>query len=717
MNPILFSPNTTEFNSNGIGVLTDAISCYVTEVCNGSYELSMQYPVTGHRYENIAEDYIILAKPNQTDSPQAFRIYSISKPLNGVVSINAEHISYQLTNIPVLGFTANTVSDALSKITTYSMETNPFTFWTDKVTEATYSQKVPMSARSILGGVDGSILDVYGGEYKFDNFVVRLYNSRGSDNGVTISYGKNLTGITCDTDLSNVVTGVLGYWQSEDEVVTGTTQYSDEQPKSYKRVRTLDCSTVFAEKPTVEQINGYCQSYLKSQYQSTKVSVSVEFVNLGDSEEYKQYKNLESVSLCDIVHVKHSTYGIDVKTKVVKTVYDTLLERYSKIEIGSVQANITNTIANQQKEQSNNVNRSYLQQIIKSTTNSITGNSGGHVVLYPPNNPQEILIMDTDDVNTATNVWRWNSGGLGYSSTGYNGQYSTAITMDGQIVADFISAGTLQGIKIIGDFGSIGGFTMSGNSLTAEWSYTYPEFTEDDANKVQGYIVGTTELTDDEKKKYDVNFDGILQPVDARIIQKIALGVLPRTVTGTVTIGSSDATEVIKILGTGGSMDGQELIIGIGGLRATSAVLKRASIDSLSGVQVRLEGDASLMDIDGSLTVGGTTTINGYLKEPVLLTTSDYFDDGLLANAYDCYWYQYSTLIISFNFYVNMQSCFVVPTSYFATTNKDRRVQYIVPNNGNEYMEVYKVDDTRVHVGVSSGALVDKHLSVMIWGI
>lgn len=714
MNPILFSPNTTEFNNNGIGVLTDAISCYVTEVCNGSYELSMRYPVTGQRYDNIAEDYIILAKPNQTDSPQAFRIYSISKPLNGVVSINAEHISYQLTNIPVLGFTASTVSDALAKITTYSMETNPFTFWTDKVTEATYSQKVPMSARSILGGVDGSILDVYGGEYKFDNFVVRLYNSRGSDNGVTISYGKNLTGITCDTDLSYVVTGVLGYWQSEDEVVTGTTQYSNEQPQSYKRVCTLDCSTVFSEKPTVEQINNYCQSYLKSQYQSPKISVSVEFVNLGDSEEYKQYKNLESVSLCDIVHVKHSAYGIDVNTKVVKTVYDVILERYSKIEIGSVRANIANTIANQQKEQSNNVNKSYLQQIIKSTTNAITGNSGGHVVLYPPNNPQEILIMDTDDVNTATKVWRWNSGGLGYSSTGYNGPYSTAVTMNGQIVADFISAGTLQGIKIIGDFGSIGGFTMSGNSLTAEWSYTYPAFTKSDATKLQKYLLGQVELTDYEKKKYDTNFDGLLQSVDARIIQKIALGTLPRTVTGTVTIGSSDATEVVKILGTSGSMEGQELILGIGGLKAASALLERASITDLYDCGIH---KASSISVTGSLSVDGNTNIKGYLKKPTQLLATGLLDNGFMSGPFNCNWGSYNMLVIQCCYYGNVLFTAVVDVALqFSATSPGNRIIFSWPTTPIGTVEVYQNGTNSVYVVVGS-ELLNKHTQIQIWGL
>ena len=317
-------------------------------------------------------------------------------------------------------------------------------------------------------------------------------------------------------------------------------------------------------------------------------------------------------------------------------------------------------------------------------------------------------------MNTATKVWRWNSGGLGYSSTGYNGPYSTAVTMDGQIVADFISAGTLQGIKIIGDFGTIGGFTMSGNSLTAEWSYTYPEFTEDDALKVQAYIIGQTELTDDEKKKYDVNFDCMINSFDALRIQKIADGLLPRTATGTVTIGSSDATEVIKIVGTSGAVSNQELSIGLGGIKAAGAVLNSASIGNLYDCRIY---DASHVDVSGSLTVNGTTTINGYLKEPSLLATSEYFDNGLSADVLDCYWYQYSALIISFNFYANMQNCSVVPTSYFSTTSQERRVQYIVPNSNNEYVEVYQKSDSTVYVGLSSTSLLDKHLSVMIWGI
>ena len=717
MIPILFSPESNVFNNNGIGALHDALSCSVTEVRNGLYELSMTYSVYGKRYNDIQEDCIIVAKPNQTGNPQAFRVYSISKPTNGVVTINAEHISYQLSSIPVAGFSADNVSDALSKIATNSTEDNPFTFWTDKETNASYSKSIPLSARSILGGVDGSILDVYGGEYEFDNYTVKLHNNRGNDNGVLISYGKNLTGITCDTDASSIVTGVLGYWQSGEDTVIGNTQYSDKQLSSYKRVKTLDCSANFTDKPTIEQINNYCASYLKSQYQSPKVSMSVEFINLGDSEEYKQYRNLESVSLCDTVRVKYPMYGVDVKTKVVKTVYNVLLERYSKIELGSVQANIANTIADQQKAQTSTVSKSLLEQVIKSTTNAITGNSGGYVVLYPPNNPQEILIMDTNNVNTATKVWRWNSGGLGYSSTGYDGPYSTAVTMDGQIVADFISAGTLQGIKIVGDFGSIGGFTMSKNSLTAEWSYTYPEFTEDDARKVQSYILGQTELTDDEKKKYDTNFDGLLQSQDARTIQKIALGVLPRTVTGTVTIGSSDATEVIKILGTSGAMEGQKFSIGIGGLQAAAAVLDRISVNTLYGNQVLLKGDSALMDINGNLSVGGTTNIKGYLKTSTVLAETEYFDNGYTNFALPCPWALYDTLVVGFFLYNNMWNSVAVPTSYFAQTNDSSRVQFFWPNENGEYVEVYKTSDSQVYVGLSSTALVDKHIYVKIWGV
>lgn len=716
MKPVLFAPNATTFNTNGIGVLSDAVSCTVTEVRNGLYELTMKYPVTGNRYSDISEDCIVVAKPNQNGTRQPFRIYSISKPTNGVVEIGAEHISYQLSSIPVSGFTASTVSEALAKLKSNSLENNPFTFMTDKTTKASYSKSIPLSARSILGGVDGSILDVYGGEFDFNGYLVRLLNERGKDTGMVIAYGKNLTGVVCDTDMSCVVTGVLGYWQTEEATVVGTTQYSDDQPASYKRVRTLDCSANFMEKPTPDQIDSYCRSYLKSQYQSPKVSISVSFVNLGDSEEYEQFKNLESVSLCDTVSVKHPLYGVDIKTKVVKTVYDVLQEKYTRIELGSVQANIAKTISDQQKSQSDMVNKSTLQVAIKAATDAITGNSGGYVVLNPPKNPQEILIMDTDDINTATHVWRWNSGGLGYSSTGYNGPYGTAMTMDGRIVADFITAGTLQGIKIVGDYGSIGGFTMSNHSLSADWTYTYPDFTQADIDKAQAYILGTGTLTDAEKAKYDVDFNGVINSADLRVMQQLILGTTPKTITGVITIGSNDATSVVNVVGTSGRINGKKMSIGIGGLIAGSATLDLATVDAIHSGAIQNTGAISTK----TLTVSDSASIPGYFKTPVLLLNTGNIKSA--SNTYSCNWSGYRALIVVSGHWGNPTYCTVLPVSDFATTYYNsstgeayRIIHYF--NSATSRLEIYQVSSSQVNVLASGSDMVNTNKMVKIWGV
>ena len=449
MIPILFDPFATEYNNNGLGALVDAGYCTVTEERNGAFELKMQYPVNGHHYSYLTVDCQILAKPNETSNPQAFRIYHISKPMNGVVTVSAEHISYQLSSVIVSPFSANNVVDALDKIKKNSLSDNPFTFWTDKETEADMSQTLPMSARSLLGGVAGSVLDTYTGEYEFDNYTVKLHQNRGNDNGVVIAYAKNLTGVQCNERIDGIVTGALAVWIKKDEndnvisEVYGDLQSIDTQ-LSYHRNVVVDCSADFEEEPTKDKLNEAAQKYIERHKNVPYFSVSVEFVNLGDTEEYKQYKLLERVSLCDIVTIRHPLYGIDVTAKVVKTVFDSIKEKYDKIQVGEVSANLSQTIVTQEKEIAQKVTHSALEKAIIRATNAITGNSGGYVVLHPAEHPQEILIMDEPTIEEAVKVWRWNNSGLGYSDKGYDGPYETAITADGEIVASFITTGKLD---------------------------------------------------------------------------------------------------------------------------------------------------------------------------------------------------------------------------------------------------------------------------------
>lgn len=467
MNPILFDKNTRDFNTNGIGRLSDAVSCVVTEERNGSYELEMQYPVYGNFYHEIKHSNLIYAVPSDGEREQPFRIYKISKPMNGVVTIYAEHISYQLSHIPVSPFTAENVAAALEGLKNNAAEECPFTFWTDKTTTANFEVTEPVSVRSRLGGVQGSILDVYGGEYAWDMYTVKLYSQRGQDNGVTIKYGKNLVDLKQEETIENTITGIYPYWKDSETIVMlpeKTVSAANAENYPYKRTISMDFSSEIKDKPTIEQLRKAAESYIKNNNVGIpSVSISVKFQPLWQTEEYKNIAPLERVKLCDTVTVIYEELGVSAKAKVNKTEYDVLLERYKVIELGDARSNLATTIASQEKAIAERPSVSFLMQAVAAATSQITGNKGGYVAFrYDGNgNPYEILVMDKPSVEEAQNVWRFNQAGFGHSSTGYNGPYTTAITQDGQIVADFITTGTMLANIIKGGTLQMGGVNNS----------------------------------------------------------------------------------------------------------------------------------------------------------------------------------------------------------------------------------------------------------------
>lgn len=447
MKPILFPSTATEFTTQGLGALSDAISCIVTEERNGLYELEMQYPQSGIHFSEIQNRCIIYAIPSPYREAQPFRVYRITRPINGIATIYAQHISYDLAGIPVNPFTAGSAAEALSGMASHAAVESPFSFWTDKSTTANFSVLVPSASRSVLGGVEGSILDVYGGEYLFDKFLVRLYNQRGNDNGVVIRYGKNLTDVEQDANISSVATGVLPYWVgAEGELVQGNIVNVD-GTFDFVRIMTIDFSSDFENQPTASELETRAMQYIKSNKIGVpSVSISVSFVQLEQTEEYKDLALLEKCDLCDTVTVQFEALGINAKAEIVRIITDVLLERYESVEVGDIRSNIAYTIADQQQKIEKAPTTSAMQKAINNATNQITGNKGGYVILHSSTGskePDEILIMDTPDISTATKVWRWNKSGLGYSSSGYNGPYGLAMTQDGAIVADFITTGVL----------------------------------------------------------------------------------------------------------------------------------------------------------------------------------------------------------------------------------------------------------------------------------
>jgi phage minor structural protein len=517
MIPKLFASDATSFTSNGLGRLSDAIECTVTEERNGPYELYMSYPITGAHYADIAISRIIYAVPADGKTGQPFRIYRIEKPLNGIVSIYAEHISYQLNHIPVMPFTATSCAQALTGMVDHSAQYNPFVVWTDKTAVGNFSISEPRAFRSLLGGTQGSILDVYGkGEYEFDNYTVKLHVNRGIDTGVVLRYGKNITDLTQDENIETTITGICPFWKDMTTGVTVTlpeyavwSSTADNYP--YKRTAVVDFSADFQAEPTVEQLRTRANQYIEdNDIGIPKVSLKVEFVplwqmdgvstgnptrtlmlpatvdgdtllNLGGTISdntvtladaywdvtFEDYKVLERLHLCDTLTVRYDTLGVDATAKIVKTVYNVLTDRYDSLEVGDARTNLASQIADvdtslEKLRTQMEKERSAVEASIEHQTELITGGLGGYVVMHcnADGQPQEILIMDDPDMASAVNVIRMNKNGIGFSHTGYNGPFTSAWTIDGVFNADFITAGSLSANLIkAGVLSDINGYT------------------------------------------------------------------------------------------------------------------------------------------------------------------------------------------------------------------------------------------------------------------
>lgn len=600
----IFESTATSFETNGLGYLPDVIECEVLEERNGEFELTMKYPTTGIRYSELEMRKLLVVKSNPYSEPQPFRIYEITKPINRVVTVYAEHISYDMSGIPVKPFTADKVDTALAGLKYYSAVNCPFEFYTDKSTSSNFKISVPKSMKSSLGGSEGSILDVYGGEYEFDRFQVNLWNHRGMNRGVTIRYGKNLTSLDQEENCSNVYTGVYPYWYSDEEGLMELPQKIVSIPGTfdYQKVLILDLSYEWDTKPTEEQLLVRAERYIKdNDIGVPRISIDVSFVNLTDSKEFEVATLLETIHLCDTVTVEFPELGVKATAKCIKTKYNPLTDKYTMLSLGDAKPNFADTLTDnndklaeefdkildtelgslkkdvdaeldntadalrketddklQEAEESVNqrfvkVNEQFaildgviidldtdigqklesvgqniddiegdisnlfigmgtvngeigdinkdLQSIdgdisglqgsvsslekelqaglkteatnrelaIANATKKITGNLGGYVILHSSTNadyPDEILIMDTDNINTAKKIWRWNNSGLGYSKTGYNGPYGLAMTQNGVIVADYIQSGVMSADRIKGGTLILGG----GNNGNGQFS-------------------------------------------------------------------------------------------------------------------------------------------------------------------------------------------------------------------------------------------------------
>ncbi len=448
MKPVLYSSTETAFTSNGLGVLNDTVSAVVLEERNGAYELTMEYPADGIHFSDISARCIILAKPNPTDSPQPFRIYRITKPIGGIVTIYAQHISYDLSGVAVSPFSANTLAEAISAMQSHALPSDqPFTLTTDMDKGTGLSITTPVSFRAMMGGQENSLVDIYGGEYSYDKYSITLNANRGEDRGFTLRYGKNLTSFEQDENCAAVYSHIYPYWTDGTTTIeVDNGEYGKLVPTTgtelpYTKILPKDLSSYFENQPTSADLLITAKTYAsKAQLGVPKVSLTVSFAQLEEN-------GIDRVNLCDTVTVVFPKMGVNAKAKVVTAEYDVLLERYTTLEIGSSTQGIADTIASQQYQIESIPSSVGMQEAILKATAWITGTVDAGKVVFVRNqngDPTAIKIVSTTKPEGAEYypMWIISAGGIGYSTDGGATISNIGLTADGHIVADTINLNT-----------------------------------------------------------------------------------------------------------------------------------------------------------------------------------------------------------------------------------------------------------------------------------
>ena len=354
MNPVLYFPYETSFNHNGIGVLSECISCLCTEELNGAYEINLVYPVAGAWRDSIDLNSIIKVKPNYRDDPQPFRVYRIVKDVDGYITVKAAHLCYDTGGIPVLPFVAASLQEAINNMNQMRHLENDseFLITTDFSKSGTMTVEVPTSFRALMGGGENTLNYIYGGEYHYDGYFTELLEKRGIDAGASIRYAKNISDFEQESDCEELYTAVFGYWyKSATDDNPSQTVYGDIINCSgdfpYEKVLTLDVSDQFPSNdsaPTPDQINDVVKRYIDDNgIGIPKHEMKVDYV---------EDTNISEICLGDQIGIYFPVYNIKATARCNTVVFDCLKERNDSIKVGVVSSTIANTIANISKDTS-----------------------------------------------------------------------------------------------------------------------------------------------------------------------------------------------------------------------------------------------------------------------------------------------------------------------------------------------------------------------------
>lgn len=440
MIPILFGPNeglTNGFTSNGIGRLSACSRCEVTESINEMFELEMDYHMSGPHFTDLRTGNIIGAVPFQNGSIQGFEIYKISKPINGIATVYARHVSYRLSDIPVNKFSYHGLKSLFTALPTIGYESCPFTFSTDETSTADYVTTLPRSIRETLIGSKESVLTMYGGEFQWDNYKVIHKKNRGSDKGAVVRYGKNITDLKQEENIEKTITGILPYYNSNEiyKILDAPRQSANADKFPYHKTAIMDCTSDFENPPSLAALAWWAETYMqKNKIGVPVISMTVSFVDLKNTYEYMGVP-MPSINLGDTVTVIFEKLGISEKSHVNKTVWNVLTDSYESIDIGERKETLTDELEKTSVLAGAAMTDAKMNYALDKATGTLNSGLRGHVVMNRNSDgwANELLFLDNENVSEAKSILRINMAGIGFSSTGYNGNFYQSWTLDGKM--------------------------------------------------------------------------------------------------------------------------------------------------------------------------------------------------------------------------------------------------------------------------------------------
>ena len=452
---ILYDTDELEFKSLGIGILRDTITASVTEELNGLFELTMEYPIDGHLFNELKFTRIICCKSNPYSKPQPFRIYSISTPINRTVTISAAHISYDLSGFIVDPFSAENIDDVITGLKTKVYGDCPF----DYVHTVSETGKInvlePKSVRSVLGS---HVSKAYQPDFTFDGLTVIMEDKRGNETGVDVVYGKNLIDINQEENNANVYTGVYPFWRDDDDNVAVLTERVVKTPGTwnYTKIYPLDLSDEFDTMPTQAAMKGFAEAYIETYTLGVpEISLSISVLQL-DGTDYEREMLTGKINLGDTITVQFPDAKVNAKARCIKTVYDPLQNRYETLELGDAARTLADSIISSSQSIDGKIdaamehNKEYVDDAIAKATKP----KEGSVALYPNDKPESLLAMDSTNLSAARTVWKFDEDGLSRSTDGYNGTYvkfyqnGKTVLNDNTVNSLDIASGAIESLEV-----------------------------------------------------------------------------------------------------------------------------------------------------------------------------------------------------------------------------------------------------------------------------